>query len=503
MRITTWNVNGLRTTPLNPTLGSLSSDIICIQETKISGASDPHLESLALISGHTSYFSIPKISGYSGVATYTNSRATPIAAGEGLTSDAGGAAIATPLPTSSAGDANDDSQEFVSPGTGYTKETLDMIIEEGRCVITDHGAFVLLNLYIPALTALTRLPFKHSVLCALRAKVEALRAAGRAVILVGDFNICPATIDTAEPIPTKQLLEWQSQPSRTWLHEFMKEGFIDVFRHLHPGKRGAYTCWSTATNARVNNFGVRIDLMLVDKSLLNRVRTVEVLQHVQGSDHCPVRMEIDVEVDVGRVPPSFCTAFMRRFAYRQKTLKDMFRKPKVDAGKACGRDSESAKQYRKELVVAVGEKKERAKRKRTAKPQRIQQAKVSSFFAKKSETIERDDKLAQQEESPPEASDPLQSEKAGSFEAIAQESRHAAKKRREAAKAWKKILTGPPPPPLCRHGERAVLKTVGKSGENRGRTFYSCPYPAGIGKTADCKFFKWAPYKAGLHTDFT
>jgi hypothetical protein len=37
---------------------------------------------------------------------------------------------------------------------------------------------------------------------------------------------------------------------------------IDTFRIFHPGCQRAFTCWSTATNARVNNHGARIDLVL-------------------------------------------------------------------------------------------------------------------------------------------------------------------------------------------------------------------------------------------------
>jgi hypothetical protein len=33
--------------------------------------------------------------------------------------------------------------------------------------------------------------------------------------------------------------------------------FVDVFRLFHPKARGAYTCWSTATRARLNNWGAR------------------------------------------------------------------------------------------------------------------------------------------------------------------------------------------------------------------------------------------------------
>lgn len=62
------------------------------------------------------------------------------------------------------------------------------IDKEGRVVLTDHGAFVLVNVYIPnagaasgELAAKPRLEFKLKFLKALHAKLEALREAGREV----------------------------------------------------------------------------------------------------------------------------------------------------------------------------------------------------------------------------------------------------------------------------------------------------------------------------------
>ncbi len=35
----------------------------------------------------------------------------------------------------------------------YTRDELEMIDNQGRCVMTDHGAFVLFNVYGPAVTS--------------------------------------------------------------------------------------------------------------------------------------------------------------------------------------------------------------------------------------------------------------------------------------------------------------------------------------------------------------
>ncbi len=36
--------------------------------------------------------------------------------------------------------------------TRYKRDELEMVDNQGRCVITDHGAFVLFNVYGPAVT---------------------------------------------------------------------------------------------------------------------------------------------------------------------------------------------------------------------------------------------------------------------------------------------------------------------------------------------------------------
>jgi len=50
--------------------------------------------------------------------------------------------------------------------------------------VTDHGAFVLLNLYCPALASLDRLEFKMNFHALLQDRVDALRAANKRVIVV-------------------------------------------------------------------------------------------------------------------------------------------------------------------------------------------------------------------------------------------------------------------------------------------------------------------------------
>jgi len=60
---------------------------------------------------------------------------------------------------------------------------------EGRCVLTDHGLFVVFNVYVPNSQGGLRLPFKIRWLRALRAAMQRERAKGKHVILAGDLNM--------------------------------------------------------------------------------------------------------------------------------------------------------------------------------------------------------------------------------------------------------------------------------------------------------------------------
>lgn len=51
-----------------------------------------------------------------------------------------------------------------------------------------------------------------------------------------------------------------SKEEREGMTEFLKEGFVDTFRHFYPEKTGAYTFWSYFRNARDKNIGWCVNL---------------------------------------------------------------------------------------------------------------------------------------------------------------------------------------------------------------------------------------------------
>jgi exodeoxyribonuclease-3 len=123
----------------------------------------------------------------------------------------------------------------------------------------------------------------------LRAKAE---AAGREVVVVGDWNIAYDKID---------LKNWRGNQKnsgflpeeREWLGRvFTEAGYVDVQRKLDPEGPGPYTWWSYRGKAFDNDSGWRIDCQIATPGLAERVRSVTVERAAsydqRWSDHAPV-----------------------------------------------------------------------------------------------------------------------------------------------------------------------------------------------------------------------
>lgn len=284
--------------------------------------------------------------GYSGVAVYTrNSVCASIRAEEGITG-----ILTPPNSNTSFWDLPKDQQIGGYPTPIQLAEcpidiaTLD---SEGRCIVLEFPAFVLISVYCPANRNEARDDFRIGFINALDARVRNLVAAGKRVLLTGDLNIIREELDTAnaeEQLKKHGMTgeQYVSTPARRMLNQLLVGGKVfgerdegrekpvmwDICRSFHPDRKGMFTCWEQKINARPGNFGSRIDYVLCSQDWKDWFCESNIQEGLIGSDHCPVyavlkqKVEIDGEkVDIRDI----MSAGMFKDGVRQRewTTKDL------------------------------------------------------------------------------------------------------------------------------------------------------------------------------------
>lgn len=116
---------------------------------------------------------------------------------------------------------------------------------------------------------------------------------GKPVVMCGDFNVAHNDIDLKNP-ETNRGNTGFSDEERGKLQELIDAGFIDTFRYLHPELAEKYTWWSYQRRARRTNAGWRIDYFFVSESLADKIESATIFDEVEGSDHCPIGLELDI-----------------------------------------------------------------------------------------------------------------------------------------------------------------------------------------------------------------
>ena len=112
------------------------------------------------------------------------------------------------------------------------------------------------------------------------------------VIVCGDLNVAANPIDLANPQANRNNAGYSEQ-ERGKFSELLKSGFVDTYRYLHP-EEVRYSWWSYRFKARERNVGWRIDYFLISDFAKGLVKDAEILTDIQGSDHCPVLLQVDI-----------------------------------------------------------------------------------------------------------------------------------------------------------------------------------------------------------------
>ncbi|MFA5854970.1 MAG: exodeoxyribonuclease III [Candidatus Gracilibacteria bacterium] len=253
MKILCFNVNGIRAVMAKGFLDFLESanpDILCVQETKIQ--SQKVTQELQNPLGYYSEWAFAERAGYSGVATFSKKKALHV-------------------------------QKELQNGKHDG---------EGRLLLTEFDGFTLVNVYIPnGGMGEHRISYKMEFYDEMLALLERLRAQGKNLIICGDFNTAHTEMDIARPEENKDVTGFLPI-ERAWIDKFIAAGYVDTFRHFNPDMKDAYTWWSYRTAARERNIGWRIDYFFVNKEFLPHIKSAYILSNVQGSDHCPIGVEV-------------------------------------------------------------------------------------------------------------------------------------------------------------------------------------------------------------------
>jgi exodeoxyribonuclease-3 len=165
---------------------------------------------------------------------------------------------------------------------------------EGRIVEHHFGDVVLFNVYFPnGQQSEARLAHKMKFYSDFLAYTQTLRSEGKGIIICGDVNTAHREIDLKNP-KANQDTSGFLPIERAWIDKLLAHGYIDTFRHIHGDVVDAYSWWSYRAGARERNVGWRIDYFFISDELKDKLKDAFILASIEGSDHCPVGIEIDL-----------------------------------------------------------------------------------------------------------------------------------------------------------------------------------------------------------------
>ena len=247
MKFVSWNVNGLRACMKKgfaDYFREINADIFAIQETKMQEDQKDFA-----FEGYHEYWSSAEKKGYSGTLIYTKQQ---------------------PL--------------HVTYGINGTHT------DEGRVITLEYPTYYFITAYVPnSQEELARLDYRMIFEDDMRHYLEILQLQ-KPVIYCGDLNVAHQEIDIKYPKANVKNPGFSIE-ERTKFQLLLDSGFTDTFRYLYPN-RVQYSWWSYRFNARANQVGWRIDYFVVSNQLRNHLKNSLIHDHIEGSDHCPVVLEL-------------------------------------------------------------------------------------------------------------------------------------------------------------------------------------------------------------------
>lgn len=249
MKLISWNVNGLRACMQKGFLDyfrETDADVFCLQETKLQKG-QIELE----LPGYHQYWNYAEKKGYSGTALFSKKEPVKVTYGIGV-------------------------------------EEHD---HEGRVITAEFEDFFCVTVYVPnSQRELTRLSYRMEWEEAFLNYIKKLDEI-KPVVYCGDLNVAHQEIDLKNPKSNRGNAGFTDDERRCF-GRVLENGFVDTFRHFYPEVKDAYSWWSYMFQARAKNVGWRIDYFVASEALRDRLVDAKIHSEVQGSDHCPVELDI-------------------------------------------------------------------------------------------------------------------------------------------------------------------------------------------------------------------
>ena len=254
LKLITYNVNGIRAAMNKGFVDWLKTekpDIICLQELKANP--DQFDVSLYEKLGYHCFWKPAEKKGYSGVALLSK----------------------------------------IKPDNVFDESGMKDYDNEGRILRADIGDTTFFSCYFPSgTTGDIRQNFKYKFFDDFLTFINQLKKERKKIIVCGDWNICHKPIDIHDPVGNKNSSGFLPE-EREWMQKFFDSGWIDSFREFNQQPH-QYTWWTFRHNARENNKGWRIDYNNCTNEMKSNLVSSEILPNAKHSDHCPVKLELNL-----------------------------------------------------------------------------------------------------------------------------------------------------------------------------------------------------------------
>ncbi len=168
--------------------------------------------------------------------------------------------------------------------------------EQARYIEATVGTVRVASIYLPNGNPIEteKFPYKLGWMDRLTTHAKSLLEGEQAIVLGGDYNVCPQDIDCHAPERFSDDALCQPE-SRARFREFSYLGLTDAYRVLHPNVVG-YSYWDYTGGAWQKDNGVRIDHLMLSPQAADRLSASGIDKSPRGkdrpSDHTPVWCEL-------------------------------------------------------------------------------------------------------------------------------------------------------------------------------------------------------------------